>query len=106
MEGTSDKTLLLFDFDGTIVDGDIAHTLLGTTLTKEELKYVMDTGEMNYAQSMDRYCKLMSSKGKKMNDLNPILESMKFNDGIEELFNFIRENKSKYYVILIFINIK
>ena len=79
MEGTSDKTLLLFDFDGTIVDGDIAHTLLGTTLTKEELKYVMDTGEMNYAQSMDRYCKLMSSKGKTMNDLHPILESVKFN---------------------------
>ena len=69
MEGTSDKTLLLFDFDGTIVDGDIAHTLLGTTLTKEELKLVMNTGEMNYAQSMDRYYKLMKSKGKTKNDL-------------------------------------
>ena len=101
MEGTSDKTLLLFDFDGTIVDGDIAHTLLGTTLTKEELKLVMNTGEMNYAQSMDRYYKLMKSKGKTMNNLHPILESMKFNDGIEGLFNYIRENKNKFYVILI-----
>ena len=100
MEKANDKTLLLFDFDGTITDGDIAHTLLESTLNMEELQYVF-ADRTNYAKSMDKYCKLMKSKGKTMDDINPILESVKLNDGIEELFAYIKENKNKYYVVLI-----
>ena len=37
-----EKSLILFDFDGTIVDGDIAFTMLENTLTEEEYKSVTD----------------------------------------------------------------
>ena len=101
MEESSDKILFLIDFDGTIVDGDIVNTMFEATLNKEELKYVFENEQMNYAQSMDKYFKLMKSKGKNLKDINPILETMKFNDGIEDLFNYIKENKNKFFVILI-----
>ena len=101
MEESSDKILFLIDFDGTIVDGDIVNTMFEATLNKEELKYLFENEQMNYAQSMDKYFKLMKSKGKNVNENNPILETMKFNDGIEDLFNYIKENKNKFFVILL-----
>lgn len=69
MEESSDKILFLIDFDGTIVDGDIVNTMFEATLNKEELKYVFENEQMNYAQSMDKYFKLMKSKGKNLNDI-------------------------------------
>jgi hypothetical protein len=35
MEESADKILLLIDFDGTIVDGDIVNTMFEATLNKE-----------------------------------------------------------------------
>ena len=97
----SEKILLLIDFDGTIVDGDIAFTMLEKTVSKEEYKSLTDFTKMNFAEAMDKYYKLMKSKNKTMNDIHPILESMQINDGIQELFEYIRENKNKFYLILI-----
>ena len=96
-----EKVLILLDFDGTIVDGDIAFTLLEKTLNEEEYKSVTDYKNMNYAESFDKYYKLMKSKNKTINDIHPILESMKINDGIQELFEFIKNNKNKFFLILI-----
>ena len=95
------KILLLIDFDGTIVDGDIAFTMLEKTLSKEEYKSVTDFDRMDYAESMDKYYKLMKSKNKIMDDIHPILENMQINDGINELFEYIKENKNKFFLILI-----
>ena len=102
----SEKSLILFDFDGTIIDGDIAFTMLENTLTKEEYKSVTDFDKMDYAESMDKYYKLMKTKNKTINDIHTILETLKINDGIEELFEYIKENKNKFYLILkIFISL-
>ena len=97
----SKKTLILLDFDGTIVDGDIAFTMLENTLNKEEYKSLTDFNKMNYAESMDKYYKTMKSKNKNIDDIHPILEGMKFNEGIEKLFEYIKENKNKFFLILI-----
>ena len=64
-----EKVLILLDFDGTIVDGDIAFTLLEKTLNEEEYKSVTDYKNMNYAESFDKYYKLMKSKNKTINDI-------------------------------------
>ena len=96
-----EKSLILFDFDGTIVDGDIAFTMLENTLTEEEYKSITDFVKMDYAESMEKYYKLMKTKNKTINDIHPILEAMQNNEGIEELFEYIRENKNKFYLILI-----
>ena len=74
-----EKNLILLDFDGTIIDGDIAFTMLENTLNEEEYKSVTDFDKMNYAESMEKYYKLMKSKNKTMNDIHPILENIKFN---------------------------
>ena len=97
----SKKTLILLDFDGTIVDGDIAFTMLENTLNKEEYKSLTDFNKMNYAESMDKYYKTMKTKNKNIDDIHPILEGMKFNEGIEKLFEYIKENKNKFFLILI-----
>ena len=78
MDEMSKKTLILLDFDGTIVDGDIAFTMLENTLNKEEYKSLTDFNKMNYAESMDKYYKTMKSKNKNIDDIHPILEGMKF----------------------------
>ena len=96
-----EKNLILFDFDGTIIDDDIAFTMLENTLNDEEYKSVTDFDKMDYAESMDKYYKLMKSKNKTMNDIHPILENIKFNDGIPELLEYIKKNKNKFYLILI-----
>lgn len=95
------KILLLIDFDGTIVDGDIIFTMFEKTLNKEEYKSVTDFDNLNYAEAIDKYYKLMKSNNKNINDINPILEQMDFNKGFKELFNFIKENKNKFFLILI-----
>ena len=97
----SKKNIILFDFDGTIIDGDIAFTMLENTLTKEEYKSVTDFKKMNYAESMEKYYNLMKSKNKTIEDIHPILESIEINDGFEELFEYIKENKNKFFLILI-----
>jgi len=65
----SKKTLILLDFDGTIVDGDIAFTMLENTLNKEEYKSLTDFNKMNYAESMDKYYKTMKTKNKNIDDI-------------------------------------
>jgi len=97
----NDKILLLIDFDGTIVDGDIIFTMFEKTLNKEDYKIVTDFDHLNYGEAIDKYYKLMSSYNKTTKDINPVLEQMKFNEGIQELFNFIRDNKNKFFLILI-----
>ena len=96
-----DKILLLIDFDGTIIDGDIVFTLFEETLSKEEYKLVTDFDHLNYAEAIDKYYKIMKKNNKTINDINPILEKMKFNEGLEELFTYIKNNKNKFFLILI-----
>ncbi|ORX73436.1 hypothetical protein BCR32DRAFT_330002 [Anaeromyces robustus] len=101
MEGEEEKNLLLFDFDGTLVDGDIIFTMFEKTLSKEDYASVTDFEHLNYAEAIDKYYKLMKSYNKTMSDIHPILEGMKFNEGIPDLFTYIRENKKKFIVLLI-----
>ena len=70
-----EKSLILFDFDGTIVDGDIAFTMLENTLTEEEYKSVTDFDKMDYAQSMEKYYNLMKEKNKTIDDI-PIISKI------------------------------
>ena len=97
----NDKILLLIDFDGTIVDGDIIFTMFEKTLNKEDYKSVTDFDHLNYGEAIDKYYILLSSYKKTTKDINPVLEQMKINEGIPELFKFIRDNKNKFYLILI-----
>ena len=97
----NDKILLLIDFDGTIVDGDIIFTMFEKTLNKEDYKAVTDFDHLNYGEAIDKYYKLMSSYSKTTKDINPVLEQMKINEGMPELFKFIKDNKNKFFLILI-----
>ena len=101
MDNNNDKIILLLDFDGTIIDGDIIFTMFEKTLSKQEYELVTDFDNLNYAEAIDKYYKIMKSNNKTINDINPILQEMKFNDGIPELFNFIKKNKNKFFLILI-----
>ena len=101
MEKKEEKILLLLDFDGTIIDGDIIFTMFEKTLSKKDNESITDFDNLNYAESIDKYYKLMRSYNKTINDINPVLEKMKFNEGMPELFNYIKQNKNKFFVILI-----
>ena len=96
-----EKILILIDFDGTIIEGDIVFSMFENTLNKEDYKSVTDFDNLNYAEAIDKYYKLMKSYNKSINDINPCLEKMKLNEGIQELFDYIRQNKNKFFLILI-----
>ena len=95
-----EKILILIDFDGTIVDGDIVFSMFENTLSKEDYKSVTDFENLNYAEAIDKYYKLMKSYNKTINDINSSLEKMKLNEGIKDLFNYIRKNKNRFFLIL------
>ena len=101
MENSEGKILILLDFDGTIIDGDIIFTMFENTLNKEDYDIVTDFDNLNYAEAIDKYYNLMKSYNKTINDINPVLEKMKLNEGIKELFNYIKVNKNKFFLILI-----
>ena len=101
MDNKTGKILILIDFDGTIIDGDIIFSMFEETLSKKDYKSVTDFDNLNYAEAIDKYYKLMKSYNKTINDINPALEKMKLNEGINELFDYIKEYKNKFYLILI-----
>ena len=91
----------MIDFDGTIINGDIIDTLFKNTLNKEDLLKINETEKTNYAKKLIEYYKILKSYNKTLQNINSIFESVEFNQGIKDLFSYIRQNKNKYYLILI-----
>ena len=98
------KILLLFDFDNTILDGTSTYILRKEFLTEEEYnknKLAHDTSK-DWIKYGNEYLKLFKQHGVTLENIKKILdEKASLIEGMQQLFNYIKENKNKYDLVLL-----
>ena len=97
----SKNFLLIFDFDGTIIDKDSEDELLKSIFPKEEFDKIMKKlDNLDFFEGFNFYYKRMKELGISLKDMNQKLEKIELSPRIEELFDYLRKNKSYYKIII------
>ena len=103
MAESNKKVLLVFDFDNTISDATSTYILRKEFLTDEEYeenRNAHETGN-DWIKYGNDYLKLFKKHGVTLEQINKVLQRVSLTDGMKNLFDFIRENKLKYDVVLL-----
>ena len=103
MSDINKKILLVFDFDNTITDSTSTQIIRKEFLTYEEYeenRIAHETGN-DWIKYTNDYLKLFKKHGVTLEKINKVLQTVNLADGMKNLFDFIRQNKSKYDVILL-----
>ena len=98
---SSKKILLIFDFDETIVDQDSIYEQAKMTLSEEDYKKIIEIDEFDYYEAFNYFFKKEKDIGLTLQDINSNLEKISLSPKIQELFDYIRQNKSKYDLLLL-----
>ena len=98
---SSKKILLIFDFDETIVDQDSIYEQAKMTLSEEDYKKIIEIDEFDYYEAFNYFFKREKDIGLTLQDINSNLEKISLSPKIQELFDYIRQNKSKYDLLLL-----
>ena len=97
----SNKNLLIFDFDETLVDQDSLYEVANKCLSKEEYDKVVELDQTDYFDSFNYFFKIIKEIGMTLQDYHKKLEQLELSPKMKELFEFIRKNKSKYEMIIL-----
>ena len=103
MSDINKKILLVFDFDNTITDSTSTYIIRKEFLTYEEYeenRIAHETGN-DWIKYTNDYLKLFKKHGVTLEKINKVLQTVNLADGMKNLFDCIRQNKSKYDVILL-----
>jgi pyridoxal phosphate phosphatase PHOSPHO2 len=98
------KLLLLFDFDNTIIDGTSTYILRKEFLTDEEFRInkLLHETDKNWIKYDNEYLKLFKQHGVTLEKMEKVLdEKAKLTEGMQNLFDFIKENKVKFDLVLL-----
>ena len=98
---SSEKILLIFDFDETIVDQDSIYEQAKMTLSDEDYKKIIKIDEFDYYDAFNYFFKKEKEKGLNLENINKNLEKLSLSPKMPELFDYIRQNKSKYDLLLL-----
>lgn len=96
------KSLIIFDFDETLVDMDSLEFQVSLLKTEEERKKVlkMDQTE-NWTKSFGYFYSRLKEEGVTLEQLRKKLKEIVLTDGMKELFDYLKQNKKKYTVIFL-----
>ena len=95
------KSLLLFDFDQTIIDKDSEFDMV-ENLTPEFYKERNgNLFEEDWIPFNNLFYTKIKEKGYKWNDVKKYFEQLKFSPHFKELFDYLRKNKDKFDLIII-----
>ena len=95
------KSLLIFDFDKTIIDDDSYGHVILKTLTKEELQYIFDKRNENWVDGYNYSLKQIKYHGKTKEDFDKMLNELSLTKGMADLFSFIKEKKDNFDCIIL-----
>ena len=95
------KSLLIFDFDKTIIDDDSYGHVILKTLTKEELQYIFEKRNENWVDGYNYSLKQLKTHGMTKENFNEMLNQISLTQGMSDLFNYIREKKDNYDSIIL-----
>jgi len=98
----NNKTLLVFDFDNTLIEDSTFHPLFFKYYTKDQITELRQTWNKIslielFREGMQQFKKL----NKTIEDMKDIVENIKLIDGYENVFKTIRDNKDKFMCIII-----
>ena len=95
------KTLLIFDFDNTILNNDSFGHVFLKLLKKEEQKVIYNSSKKNWVDGYNYTLNKIKSHGYSLTEFNKHLDELSLTKGMHELFLYIRENKNKYEAIIL-----
>ena len=93
MNDKNKKTLLIFDFDKTILDDDSYGHVILKTLTKEELQNIFDRRYENWVDGYNYSLKQIKYHGKTKEDFDKMLDELSLTKGMADLFSYIKAKK-------------
>ena len=95
------KYLLAFDFDETIIDQDSEEEILKSAFSKKELDEINQAlTKIDFFEGFNYYFKKMKQNKMTLKDFNTILDKIQLSPKMKELFDYLRENISKYEIII------
>ena len=95
------KSLLIFDFDKTILNDDSFGHIILNTLTKEELQIIYNNRNENWVDGYNYSLKQLKTHGMTKEKFNELLDQISLTQGMSDLFNYIREKKDNYDSIIL-----
>ena len=95
------KSLLIFDFDKTILNDDSFGHIILNTLTKEELQIIYNNRNENWVDGYNYALKQLKSHGITKEKFNEMLNQISLTQGMSDLFNYIKEKKENYDSIIL-----
>ena len=101
MKEKEKKTLLIFDFDKTILNDDSFGHIILNTLTKEELQIIYNNRNENWVDGYNYALKQLKSHGITKEKFNEMLNQISLTQGMSDLFNYIKEKKENYDSIIL-----
>ena len=101
MKVKAKKTLLIFDFDKTILNDDSFGHIILNTLTKEELQIIFNNRNENWVDGYNYALKQLKSHGITKEKFNEMLNQISLTQGMSDLFNYIKEKKENYDSIIL-----
>ena len=101
MKEKAKKTLLIFDFDKTILNDDSFGHIILNTLTKEELQIIYNNRNENWVNGYNYALKQLKSHGITKEKFNEMLNQISLTQGMSDLFNYIKEQKDNYDCIIL-----
>ena len=101
MKEKAKKTLLIFDFDKTILNDDSFGHIILNTLTKEELQIIYNNRNENWVDGYNYALKQLKSHGITKEKFNEMLNQISLTQGMSELFNYIKDKKENYDSIIL-----
>ena len=101
MEEKKKKSLLIFDFDKTIIDDDSYGHVILKTLTKEELQNIFDRRYENWVDGYNYSLKQIKYHGKTKEDFDKMLDELSLTKGMADLFSYIKAQKNNYDSIIL-----
>ena len=95
------KYLLAFDFDETIIEQDSEEEILKCAFSQKELDEINQAlTKIDFFEGFNYYFKKMKQNKMTLKDFNTILDKIQLSPKMKELFDYLRENKSKYEIII------
>ena len=101
MKEKAKKSLLVFDFDKTILNDDSFGHIILKTLTKEELQIIYNNRNENWVDGYNYALKQLKSHGITKEKFDEMLNQISLTQGMSDLFNYIKEQKDNYDCIIL-----
>jgi 2,3-diketo-5-methylthio-1-phosphopentane phosphatase len=98
------KTLIVFDLDQTITKVDSFCTITPLLVSPEETEEILKkckTPGLNWIPIQNLMYEYSYKHGKDHLAIKKALETIELNNGMKELFNYLRENLEKYEILIL-----